>query len=228
MKLYEVFQSSKLKAWFGNSVVVDKNNDPLIVFHGTSRDFDTTSSSIFWAAEDPELASMYAEARPYIDHKLPYDSTSEKIQGANVMPVFLKIENPLCGDSLSMPDSKSTATIDSFIDGVSQQAKINSKQLENVRTQLKRGRIQEESGPYYDVHDFWYDPDSSFGNGSGKLLLNLIKTLGFDGIKFTESQSGGSSITWGAFYPNQVKSAIGNLGSFDRNNPSIVEHFLKY
>ena len=66
----------------------------------------------------------------------------------------------------------------------------------------------------------------------GKLLEDKVKSLrrslaqkGYDGIviRGSDTDSGGSRDDWVAFRPEQIKSAIGNVGTFDPNNPSILE-----
>lgn len=37
----EVTKTSEFKSWFGDSKAVDENNQPLVVYHGTTQDFDT-------------------------------------------------------------------------------------------------------------------------------------------------------------------------------------------
>jgi len=87
-------------AWFGDSAVINDKGEPLVVYHGTRGDFDVfggnrdvdvsrvrggvpsrsdiaTSSGPFWFATDPAVAFA--------------DGTA----GSNVMPVYLRIENPI-------------------------------------------------------------------------------------------------------------------------------------
>lgn len=74
-------------AWFGDSKVVDSAGRPLIVFHGTRHDiveFQVSESGLLGAGayftNDPVDAEEYA----YSDNG-----------GDNVMPVYLRIRNPL-------------------------------------------------------------------------------------------------------------------------------------
>ena len=72
--------TAAFKRWFGNSKIVDASGKPLVLYHGTSKDFDTFEpgkrGAIFLSA-DPEFASMYAEG-----------------EDGKVLPVFVKAENP--------------------------------------------------------------------------------------------------------------------------------------
>jgi hypothetical protein len=55
------------------------------------------------------------------------------------------------------------------------------------------------------------------------LRQNLIRK-GYDGIEITESTTdgGGSRIDFVVFEPTQIKSATGNNGNFEPNDPDIT------
>jgi hypothetical protein len=79
--------SRAFKDWFGDSVIVNENGDPQIVYHGTSADIDEfkprTARSI-WFAPDPGYAGKYVSQNP---------------EAANsIYPVYLKVETPLIID----------------------------------------------------------------------------------------------------------------------------------
>lgn len=91
-----VTETPEFKRWFGDSKVVDENGKPLVVYHGTKVEFrefrhDTNSMSPdrgFYFTPDAEYASGYAESfASQAGTKVPH--------GANVMPVYLKLERPL-------------------------------------------------------------------------------------------------------------------------------------
>jgi hypothetical protein len=74
-------ESPAFKRWFGKSVLVRGDGDPLVLLHGTSEDFTvfeklgTTSLRPlgFWFADDPDDAEAF---------------------GDRLMPVYLRVENP--------------------------------------------------------------------------------------------------------------------------------------
>jgi len=71
--------------WFEGSKVVDDEGSPRLLFHGTNSSFDNFNMSSGWFGtgayftDDPQVASEYA-----------YDDEP----GANVIPVYLRLENP--------------------------------------------------------------------------------------------------------------------------------------
>jgi len=82
-------ETPEFKAWFGDSKVVDENGRPLVVYHGTSAwgGFDKFKVSArgelgpgVYFTNDPARASSYAKKGG---------------DGAQVVPVFLSIQNPI-------------------------------------------------------------------------------------------------------------------------------------
>ncbi len=79
----EQIESPEFRRWFGDSKVVDANGEPLVVYHGTTADFDTFRPSVkfgesYFASEE----SGYANAMAFGD-------------GGNVMPLYFSLLNPL-------------------------------------------------------------------------------------------------------------------------------------
>lgn len=88
----------EFKQWFGESKVVDADGKPLVVYHGTGEDFSAFDAGKigsnfgydkkgFFFSPDKSTASTYASYDPseFIDGR----------DGANVMPVYLSIKDPL-------------------------------------------------------------------------------------------------------------------------------------
>lgn len=87
--------------WFGASKVVDKAGRPLRMYHGTTATFSTFALDAsrrggFWFAADPEMAAVWAtkSAAPG-----DYDAATA---GAQILPVYLRIERPLEGWSYAL------------------------------------------------------------------------------------------------------------------------------
>ncbi len=78
--------------WFGDSKVVDKNGDPLVVYHGTQADFN-----VFRDTADPWPKG----GRPWFTSELAYAKKYslgielKQSHQSRIVSVFLKIENPL-------------------------------------------------------------------------------------------------------------------------------------
>ena len=188
------------KQWFGDSVVVDKDGEPLVVYHG-SRKFKGNKfrSDIkrvnragnvagYYFAPDPEEASGYAKTR----------ATDEYEEGAQVLPAFLSIENPyIAGESRVTP-----AMIRQY-----------KKELVDLNQHMSDEKVEEWSETKLPRFTDGYLPDSNALNGDGDAMQRILKAGGYDGFK--------DGRHWVAFESTQVKSATGNKGTFNKSNPDI-------
>ena len=75
----------------------------------------------------------------------------------------------------------------------------------------------------YDAGDYESLMDDRDEYGSWKALRKQLEGEGYDGIVIYGSDTDGNVIRddWVAFNPAQIKSATGNRGTFDENNPDI-------
>ncbi len=163
--------------WAGDTKVVDEQGRPMVVYHGTTKDFAAfdaarlgentkhiTAKMGFFFSPAPEVTDIFTET---IDEtQWPFKLTSK--DGASTMPVYLNIKNPL------------EMTVASF-------------------RELEPWTRAELAAKGYDGVRIIGDP-------------KLAGTYGGEEWKVD---------TWVALNPEQVKSATGNSGAFDGNNPDI-------
>jgi len=96
--------SAEFQDWFRQSKVVDRSGLPRIVYHGTTADFDEFDLSLlctntrhvkaslgFYFSADPGVCDMFNEKWDMTCY--PYKQTF--MTGANTMPVYLSLQNPL-------------------------------------------------------------------------------------------------------------------------------------
>ena len=81
-----------------------------------------------------------------------------------------------------------------------------------IRHPLKLGSV-EELTQLIREHSTSEDP-----KGMGEETLEWLQDEGYDGLKITDEELGGTS--WVAFESTQIKSATDNIGTFDENNPN--------
>lgn len=98
-KKQNVLDNPRFRKWFGDSKVVDDNGDPLVVYHGTSYNFDVfnidrSGSNTndhgqmgFFFTQDSKLASNFSR-------KGNYDGGNNFRKGANLIPAYLSLQNP--------------------------------------------------------------------------------------------------------------------------------------
>lgn len=178
-------QTPEFKRWFGGSNVVDADGKPLVVYHGTGDSFDAFDparvggnyqwSKGFYFAASPDAASEYAmdhtgasPARTGIPGIFAGQAADVGRGGANVMPVYLSMQNPL------------------------------------VRT--ARGNMSPDQSADRNIEKWMAEARA---NGNDGLIVRPGAAFGERGAIYI------------AFRPEQVKSAIGNDGSFDPANPDV-------
>lgn len=116
IKIYEKYINDNFKRWFGDSKVVDENGKPLIVYHGTVGDFSAFDmfadkrtvggkqrDALFFTS-DKVHSGEYAIPQHLHDEM---DFVDEFYHGSNIIPVYLRIKNPLVIDA----DSKNWVNI---------------------------------------------------------------------------------------------------------------------
>jgi len=218
-------QSPEFKKWFGNSKVVDKHGNPSVVYHGTNQPISAfskkrlgistqsqSSKKAYFFTDSSEVAAEYAakagrtvrsgisdyekkikELQKKVERLeahaqatgnwTPYEKAMEEYEnydigtsreddetGQNILPVFLKIENPLVYDFEGKAD-------------------FNNKTAGLIDGAVKNGN-------------------------DGLILKNVNDPLPL-------------STHYIVFKPTQIKSAIGNVGTYSHKHSSIVKEGIK-
>lgn len=182
-------ETEAFKRWFGDSKVVDADGKPLVVYHGTQAEFTEFDREVadetiggWWFTDDGNYA--YDIARGGWDVRAPGVK-------ANVMDVYLSIQNPVFFDVLAEGEKLAEEI------GVDAPADANEAQ------ELLSGGI----GWDQIVKDMVRDAKRKGHDG-------LVITNFQDGRLTT-------STAYIAFRPEQIKSATGNNGNFDPTDPDI-------
>jgi ribosomal protein S18 acetylase RimI-like enzyme len=177
--------------WFGESKIVDRNGEPLVVYHGSRADFTAFSKEkrgvatgadsakeAFFFSKSPYTAETYIGIMSKAEQKRHDTLVAEgkskeavtlRTSGGNVMPVYLKIENPFVYDFGKK----------GFEDGAFTAAIAKAKE----------------------------------GGHDGVIFKNAQDTLRID--------LGPLDDIYAVFEPEQIKSATGNRGTFDPSDPDI-------
>lgn len=185
-------QTPAFRRWFGDSKVVDANGEPLVVYHGTTADFSAfdpervgerfgLDQDGFFFTGNTITASGFADPQSQFlaaGMSDPAALGSAPRSGANVIPAYLSLQNPL--------------TLDEYTYAFD--------------TTPKR-EIDDEGLSLIDYFD-----------DNRRSIVAYAKEGGNDGVLF---QRNGQTFAV-AFRPEQVKSAIGNVGDFDPANPDIT------
>ena len=272
------------KKWFQDSKVVDAKGKPLVVYHGTTHDFEefqtgkgnseghyggnvfyfTTSkddASRNYAGEGPDLTRRieqraerlydYGEVADMDEARQVAKSELKGTHEGAVLPVYLSLKNPVIVENGKGTTFELEQNYDEETDEYGDETGTGAELLEclkyipldyGVRDTSKT--ISEISDPLYDgtltAYKFeqiargmngFIDAD----NGPGEIIAAIYKEMGFDGIiqKNVNEDFKGMALQKGdthmiAFYPNQIKSALGNKGTFDPNDTRITASYIKH
>lgn len=190
----------EFKAWFGDSKVVDKQGQPLVMYHGTGGNFDTfdpnrvgqtfgVDDTGFFFTNDPGEAGNFAKVAAGEETYDTSGGPTVNSGNANIMPVYLKAEKPL-----SFPDRKWSEII-YFPEG-----------------DPLDGRSAIE---WYDDHKrIIFDYIDYFNEEGGPLDSIIVRDERMN-------INGEPEVLVVVFSPEQIKSTF-NRGTFDPDNPNIL------
>ena len=195
-------RNERLLKWL-TSELTWNGNKPKVFYHATTKDFDSFNivnigfASVLGMPSKTERHGAFFAVDPkfaqeYIEKENDYENNGR------VIPVYLNINNPF--------DLRDTGL---------------SKILRNddLVELLADNDIDIKSIAFH-----WYEHDrwQLFDGADGEDFVNSLKKLGFDGAIMNErSQNADSGEVWVAFSPTQIKSAIGNRGSFEPDTSDI-------
>jgi hypothetical protein len=202
------------KQWFGDSKVVDKKGDPLVVYHGTAYDFSEFSperlgsntgapsarAGFFFTAR-PKTAEYYAKGQfPNLESAAKakrqiayvYDTpTGEYQEGARVIDIKFSEEG-------------------------------TTPNIMPVYLSLQNPLTYDFKNKVYRDKKYWELIDQAKKEGRDGVILKNTYDSGeysrFDAI--IRGRFKGEDI-YIIFEPTQIKSAIGNIGTFDPTKPDI-------
>ena len=188
-------ESREFRRWFGNSKVVDAEGNPLVMYHGTPTpdfgEFKTSRRNVFSKNTQP----IFLTAIPSFTDNFAMKNrgTTRGLGRPAVLPVYVSAEKPFY-----------YANDDHIRD------------LENYLMQL----VETDQTPYSATtikdrvrsvrQGFWEYLETD-------LVMDAIRAMGYDGVYVEEE----GVTNLGVFRSEQIKSAIGNNGAFDPENPDI-------
>ena len=209
--------TQKFKNWFRNSRVVDHNNDPLVVYHGTTKDWDTFDpKKAFSGASLGFHAGSLSQARDFVRDKVS-PSGEAPLANGRIMPVFLSIQNPLRIDDLGIwrpervldfigarlgitderqlrdsdkPDYISSGAWSTISDP---QKKMLVAVDESLKKEIEEGKLAKPdiaSIHYTDEKERYRQRQEELRN---QYAINLIKDHGYDGMVYKNIAEGKTS-----------------------------------
>lgn len=234
--------------WFGASKVVGTSGEPLRVFLSSHSEFDAFAKTrdVGFHFGSSGIANKRAD-----ESSTGRGRGDTKYDGLHLIPAFLSLQNPLhlsedprawepgyvlqlVGDHVPAHVRKRITELDaSAVDA----ARIDRKTLiEADGPGLRREKQRWEGGKtYVDVkQSVWTGLLAQHRPHVYMAIREALQIAGFDGLSYLNQYEGEGSrhlpraknpanLTWVAFTPSQVKSALCNSGLFQRDNPSMTE-----
>jgi ADP-Ribosyltransferase in polyvalent proteins len=246
--------SPGFKEWFAQSKIVDENGKPLVVYHGTKKDFDEFTAKyedgLFFFSIDPKFAAKWPVGTGGKgDLREPPEGTDAEYDRLKQTERELYNQYMKDPDSYDFKTDEGTAAFDADRAALKDAMRratgfasaIEFEQNAGVRVMPVYLSIQKPFDPRKDFAEI-EETLKAMPNGMDKLVeqgyhksgnwlvyenktvINKLKELGYDGIWLAENIDGPHE-TIAAFSPNQIKSATGNSGAFSRTDRRITKGF---
>lgn len=211
--------------WFGKSKTVDEHGRPQVMYHGTSSDIPKFNlahtgkgtdqqGSGFYLTNNPELASHYSYASSEYNH----NKNSEKTP--NVIPTYVSIKKPL---NINSEKPLSRSHVIRLIQNAPNHEETLGDNWGDIPTEGYHRVLKTAVDSYSDIPAYhaMNSMHNDFYDGHPEHFLKSFKKItGHDGV-ITDNQNGTQIIS--VFTPNQIKSSIGNKGSFHKKKDELTE-----
>lgn len=212
-------ETAAFRKWFGDSQVVDENGEPLVVYHGTNQSFDDfskerlgmatkmPSATAFFFTNSSDEATLYAEAAA---RKVVADIDAHEKKVAKLQADIAKAERAKDWTRYeSLMEQWEATEINASRDDVS------GANVIPVYLSMQNPLVVEVNG--------------LISAGPIRDHIEQARKSGNDGVIFKgieDSPKLGSPATdqYVVFAPTQIKSAIGNRGTFDPKDADIRMH----
>ena len=231
--------TEKFKRWFGNSEIVNRDGTPKVMYHATARDitiFTPKQANAIFLTDSPDFAQtfaetsedyMIAEAKANMSEaeldslRAKAEKISKKEGTSYADELYALIRDTLPSNQNIMPVYVSAKNVFDFENPahlhILEEAGIipNDNTPSWLAATLDEGKTSTRQGTIERVKI------GSWNAIESESVQAAIKKAGFDGFYVLE----GGKKNLGVYTSNQIKSAIGNTGEFDVNNPDIRYQF---
>lgn len=192
------------------------------LYHGTNKDISTFESGrpVQWLAENPELANQFvAGGRRKMG--------SKPSKGSVVYPVYAKAKNLL--DLTDATPQKAISTVDFLKQAGVDTSPENLRRLAEWDYELNKAygggsHLEDPVGSRIERMQY---PEPLWSLLDRRMVIKALEDQGYDGVKLTEKfgnkEPYGESQTIGVFNPANIKSATGNVGTYDVGATDITK-----
>jgi hypothetical protein len=183
------------KRFFSGSKVVNEDGTPKVMYHGTGANFNEFKLSADKVHRDTMPDGYYFTSD--IDDANRYAKQEE---GSNVMPVYLHIRFPF---DVNKKNKISNEMVMQFRDEL--RAENPNLGFDWIQGKVKNFKEKGQRGGGMPFPNITFSPAA---------MRRVFMAGGYDGIV------DGDNVRI-AFEPTQIKSATGNIGTYDKTNPDI-------
>jgi hypothetical protein len=205
-------ETPEFKQWFSGSKVVDESGSPLVGYHYTTGNINVFEPSDIGTHVGTTIGQAESRAKAHGG------------EGGNVMPLYVSIKNPLrLSDSPSWADPTWYVTESGVAKFLPKSLIDEAKSLKDV---YKKNQALERS---IGRPGFADQANRSAAMEVNKKVREELQKQGYDGIVYANTHDGATLAekmqakdSYIAFQPEQIKSAIGNRGTYDVRTPNIA------
>lgn len=200
-------ETEAFKKWFGKSKVLDKNGKALRVYHGTTRSFNEFDPTFLGTGNDENGVGFYFTDNPTWTHSYAAG------EGGHTVPVYLKIQKPIYWERQPEITASQISKL-MFHAGNKRVAQYMRDNFDVDYMGLEAAKREYRS--YMEGVDLLSASFSIFnelyeGTPKQKDFAQIFKDVtGYDGVIVKRAQG----TNYVVFSPTQIKSAIGNKGTF--------------
>ena len=245
LSLREAPDTPEFKAWFGKSKIVNADGTPKVMYHGTARDisvFKPKQAKAIFLTDDPNFAQDFSGAsEAYIQKELLYTLPEDEQKRLVKEAIKLALDNQEITqiefkrlNTSTVNEALTTAAVQDNVSAVLRDRMTTGQNIMPVYVSAEKPFDYENPAHVQQVVDELNNSTDSYGRKIGNKEKGSIRTgnwdliesrtvqqaihkLGFDGFYVRE----GGIKNLAVYYPTQIKSATGNVGTFDRYNPDI-------
>jgi len=185
------------KKWFGDSKVTDSKGQPLVMYHGTTRNFESFDPNMSPSPDSRPIGAMFFTDDPKFAEdfaRAPIVGTT----GGNLIPVYVKASKPF--------DFDNKADRNLVIEMLMERVDIyRTAKDPNEMRRILDADIEKKDGT------------ANWGTIEDPKFLQILKDLGYDSFYVRE----GGKKNLGVFDPSQVKSVF-NKGTWNPNDKRIL------
>lgn len=202
-KLLMTESDEKFKTWFGKSILKHPSGKPVTYYHGSGQDIEKFDHKFIGKGNDAYGTGFYFTNRP--------DVASNYVNGPspNVMPVHIRLENPIHhDDETPLKRHHIEAIIKAAPNHIDTLSNFGDVKFEGYRKVLNAAVDTYQDHSKFDgmntLHNDFYQGHHD------KFLNNFKKITGHDGVIVKKPDDHN---ILSIFHPSQIKSAISSTYS---------------